>query len=80
MFRKEPALADVPAGNQVRIRRLGGPRSLWLRMVELGLHPGASVKVEGVNSLDGTVEVNVKGSRVSLRHEDAALVFVKMSK
>lgn len=80
MFRKEPVLADVPAGSQVRVRRLGGPRSLWLRMVAVGLHPGASVTVEGVSSLDGTVDLNVRGSRVSLPREDAAMVFVKMSK
>jgi Fe2+ transport system protein FeoA len=48
-------------------------------MVAVGLHPGASVTVEGVSSLDGTVELNVRGSRVSLAREDAAMVFVKMS-
>lgn len=79
MFRKEPALTDVPPGTQVRVRRLGGPRSLWLRMVGIGLHPGAKVRVEEVNALAGTVEVDVRGSRVSLPREDAAMVFVKIA-
>lgn len=78
MDRRYPTLNKVPPGSQVRVRKFGGPRTLWLRMVALGLHPGVWVHVHGPGEPDGTVEVSVQGSRLTLPPEDAARIFVKV--
>lgn len=69
-------LGDLPIGAGGIIDRVGGPRAFRRRLLELGLLPGTKVEVLRVAPLGDPIEVLIRGYRLSLRREDAALVSI----
>lgn len=69
-------LGELPIGGCGTINRVEGPRPFRRRLLELGLTPGTQVEVLRVAPLGDPIEVLVRGYRLSLRKEDAALVSI----
>jgi Fe2+ transport system protein FeoA len=69
-------LADVRVGTTVTIEGVTGAGSFRRRLLELGLLPGTPVTLLGVAPLRDPLELLVRGSSLSLRRAEAALVRV----
>jgi Fe2+ transport system protein FeoA len=67
-------LGELPIGGCGTIASVEGPRPFRRRLLELGLTPGTQVEVLRVAPLGDPIEVLVRGYRLSLRKEDAALL------
>jgi Fe2+ transport system protein FeoA len=65
----ELALADVAC-----VEHVGGERSFRRRLMELGLVPGTRVELKAVAPLGDPLELLVRGSSLSIRRAEAALV------
>ena len=71
-------LSNLKPGQRGRILRITGPGSLKMRLMEMGVVPGTTVEVKRVAPLGDPVEVEVKGYRMSLRREEAAIIEVEV--
>jgi ferrous iron transport protein A len=73
---KLKTLAQIPFGDPVMIRSLLHEEDVRTRLLELGLLPGAEVRLVRRAPLGCPVEVDVSGARFSLRREllDSILV------
>ena len=70
-------LAQLPFQVPCTIRSVGGPRPVRRRLLELGLVPGTRVSVVGVSPLGDPLELEVRGSRLSIRKKDALTIEVE---
>jgi ferrous iron transport protein A len=56
---------------------VNGSRNVRRRLLELGLTPGARVHIVGVSPLGDPLELEVRGSRLSIRKKDALSIEVE---
>jgi DtxR family Mn-dependent transcriptional regulator len=70
------SICSLKAGNCAKISFIRGEHRVLQRLLDMGLTPGTSIKVERVAPLRGPVEVCVRGSKVALGQDIAANVFV----
>lgn len=73
-------LADISAGQTAIILEVTGDDSLAMRIMEMGLIDGQSVRVIGLAPLGDPVEVEISGYRLSLRMAEARRVLVESQK
>ena len=59
------------------IRSVSGSRPVRRRLLELGLVPGTQVTVVGVSPLGDPLELEVRGSRLSIRKKEALAIEVE---
>ena len=71
-------LSELQLGDEGVIVRIGGDAFLKRRLRDLGVIKGERVKVEHIAPLGDPIEVTVKGTRISLRKSEAALVEVEI--
>ena len=64
-------LSALPEGSLCRLESLAGERSFRRRLMELGLLPGADLRLVRRGSLAGLVELEVRGTRISMRKSEA---------
>jgi len=69
-------LKTLRPGVEARVVYVHGGGALRLRIMEMGLTPGALVRVRKIAPLGDPVEILVRGYALSLRRADAALVEV----
>jgi ferrous iron transport protein A len=67
-------LADLAVGQQGRVVRVSGADEISLRLLEMGLTPGAMVKCLGQAPLGDPLEFEVRGYRLSVRKSEAERV------
>ncbi len=72
-----PSLAGTPLRTPVTISSVGGERGFRRRLLELGLLPGTQVEIIRVAPLGDPMEISLRGSRLSIRREEAAQVRIK---
>lgn len=65
-------LSELPVGAKGVIAAVGGARSTRRRLMELGLVPGTAVAVMNVAPLGDPLELQVRGSRLSIRRVETA--------
>ncbi len=65
------ALAQAPLRTACRVLSVGGSRAVRRRLMELGLVPGTPVTVVSVSPLGDPMELQVRGSRLSIRRKEA---------
>ncbi len=70
-------LAEAPIRARVVLRYVGGERGFRRRLMEMGLVPGTELTVVNVAPLGDPLELHVRGSRLSIRAAEAALVQVE---
>jgi len=63
---------------EARVVRVHGEGALRRRIMEMGLTPGAPIRVRKIAPLGDPVEILVRGYALSLRKADAALVEISM--
>ncbi|MCS7386061.1 MAG: ferrous iron transport protein A [archaeon GB-1867-005] len=71
-------LSEVDVGRTVKIVRLKGRGVIKRRLIEMGIEPGAILKVERIAPLGDPIEVRVKGYYLSLRRSEAREVIVEV--
>ena len=69
-------LADVAIGQRGQVTGITGTDEISLRLLEMGLTPGADFLMLGVAPLGDPIEIEVRGYRLSLRRSEAARVSV----
>ena len=70
-------LIDLSPGEVGTINSIRGNRHLQNRLVELGLLSGTDVRLVKCTPFNGTVEIKVRDSYLSIRWDDAQLVELK---
>lgn len=70
-------LRDLKPGECCVVLGLGEKGPVRRRLMDLGITPGADVKVIKVAPLGDPVEVNIRGYELSLRKDEAAHVSVE---
>jgi ferrous iron transport protein A len=70
------SLDRVAVGRSARVADVTGADATSLRLLEMGLTPGVSVRVVAHAPLGDPLELEVRGYRLSLRRSDAARVAV----
>ncbi|MBE1426258.1 ferrous iron transport protein A [Desulfomicrobium macestii] len=71
-------LSDLIPGNSCTITNLYATDRLGQRLLDLGIFPGASIKVLRNAPLEDPMEVEIGGMLLSLRHEEASFVEVQL--
>jgi ferrous iron transport protein A len=70
-------LRSLRVGQRATVASVSGRGPTRRRLLEMGLTPGAVVKVERLAPLGDPVEVSVRGSRLTLRKADIDMVAVQ---
>ena len=65
-----PRRTEIRPGESLRIVRVGGERSFRRRLMELGFLPGTEVRVVRKMEIGDLVELEVRGSYISLRSSE----------
>ena len=68
----------LPLGQEAVITAVGGAGALRLRLLDMGLIPKTTVRVEKVAPLGDRIELRVRGYSLSLRKEDARNIEVEV--
>lgn len=71
-------LAETPLGSRAIVADVTGRDPAAIRLLEMGLTPGTSVRVVGTAPLGDPLELEVRGYRLSVRRSEAASVDVAM--
>ena len=75
-----PTVARLDAlavGDSARVSDVRGADATALRLLEMGLTPGAAVRLVGRAPLGDPWELEVRGYRLSIRRADAARVLIE---
>ena len=68
------SLAELPVGRSGRIAQILGTDEVSLRLLEMGLTPGAEVSLIGAAPLGDPLELELRGYRLSVRRSEAARI------
>lgn len=71
------SLADLNVGQSARVRLVHGVDDVSVRLLEMGLTPGATVLLLGKAPLGDPLEFEVRGYRLSIRRGEAARVEIE---
>lgn len=71
-----PTLDRLVPGTWARVADVSGTDALAIRLLEMGLTPGAPIRLVGRAPLGDPLELEVRGYRLSLRQAEAARVAV----
>ena len=71
-------LDTLPLGEEAVITAVGGKGALRLRLLDMGLIPKTTVRVEKVAPLGDPIELRVRDYALSLRKEDARNISVEV--
>ncbi len=72
---KNNSLDKFPEGCKLRVVKIFGSQAEKEKLLVMGILPGTDVEVERISGLD-SIEVKVRGFRITLRKDEARLVFV----
>lgn len=75
-----PTLATLPIGAQARVIAVGGTGAVARRLMEMGVVPGAQVRVIKAAPLGDPIEVRVRGYHLALRRTEAQTITVMPDK
>ena len=67
-------LTMAKEGEEAKIQRVGGKEEVRLHLENMGIVPGARVKV--ISTISGNVIVNIKESRVAISREMANKIMI----
>lgn len=70
-------LQEVPIGDTVKIKKVGGNGPLKRRIMDMGMTKGVDVFVRKVAPLGDPMEVTVRGYELSIRKEEAVVIEVE---
>ncbi len=67
-------LGTLKAGSTAKLLDIDPCNGLRLRLMEMGLTPGTEVSVLRIAPLGDPIEIMVRGTRLSIRKREAALI------
>ena len=70
-------LRDVKVGDTVQVVKLHGEGAVKRRIMDMGITKGVEIYVRKLAPLGDPVEVNVRGSELSIRKADAEMIEVE---
>jgi ferrous iron transport protein A len=70
-------LRDLKPGQEGIVASIGEKGPVRKRIMDMGVTPGALIKVIKVAPLGDPIEVNIRGYELSLRKSDAAQIIVE---
>jgi Fe2+ transport system protein FeoA len=70
------SLANLPIGAQARVIAVKGSGSIARRLMEMGVVPGAPVRVIKAAPLGDPIEIRVRGYHLALRLVEAQTILV----
>jgi Fe2+ transport system protein FeoA len=73
-------LDQLPLGQEAVITAVGGEGPLRCRLLDMGLIPKTTVRVEKVAPLGDPIELRVRDYALSLRKEDARSITVEVKR
>lgn len=76
---RSASLDQLSPGHATAIADVVGGDAVSLRLLEMGLTPGAEIRMIGRAPLGDPLEVEVRGYRLSLRHSEAARIAIAIS-
>ena len=74
----EKVLKDLKPGEEGEVKRVGGDGAVRRRLFDMGVTPGAPVKMRKVAPLGDPMEVTLRGYELTLRKNEAENVLVEM--
>ena len=72
----EKLLKDLKIGEEGIVKRVGGDGAGRRRLFDMGVTPGAPVKMRKLAPMGDPVEVTLRGYELTLRKNEAEWVFV----
>ena len=72
----ELTLANLPIGAQARVIAINGSGAIARRLMEMGVVPGAPVRVIKAAPLGDPIEIKVRGYHLALRRTEAQSIIV----
>jgi len=75
--KKYHTLKDIPPGKSARVARLTSHGAILKRMLDMGISPGAVIKVKRMAPLGDPMEVAILGYNLSLRKSEANSILVE---
>ena len=73
---KELSLAKLPVGVQARVLAIKGAGSIARRLMEMGVVPGAPVRVIKTAPLGDPIEIRIRSYHLALRLMEAQTILV----
>ncbi len=73
---KDSSLAHLPVGVQARVISVQGRSAVARRLMEMGVVPGAPVRVIKAAPLGDPLEIRVRGYHLALRRTEAQTIIV----
>ncbi len=70
-------LADLPVGSSGRVLSYSGGSRAAMRLRELGILPGTTVRLVRLAPLGDPIEIDVRGFHLSLRKSEAAEILIE---
>lgn len=75
----EKKLSEFKAGESGEVKRIDGEGQIRRRIFDMGVTPGAQIRLKKVAPLGDPVEVTVRGYELTLRKSEAACVVMEVS-
>lgn len=73
------SLASLPIGAQARVIAVNGSGAIARRLMEMGVVPGAPVRIIKAAPLGDPIEIRVRGYHLALRLTEAQTILVTTS-
>ncbi|MDQ1280729.1 MAG: DtxR family transcriptional regulator, Mn-dependent transcriptional regulator [Thermoproteota archaeon] len=70
------SICNLKDGDSAKISFIRGEHRVLQRLLDMGITPGTSIKVERVAPLKGPIEVSVRGSKLAIGKDIVSNVFV----
>jgi len=70
------SLSELPIGKEARVTSINGGGRVMHRLMEMGVIPGAAVKIVKTAPFGDPIEVRVRGYSLAMRRSEAAVVEV----
>ena len=71
-----PTLADMSPGQSATIQEVIGDDAIAVRLMEMGLTEGETIRLIGAAPMGDPLEVSIRGYKLSLRRIEAARIHV----
>ena len=69
-------LRDLKIGESTRIKSVGGQGALRQHFLDMGVVPGAEIKLMKLAPMGDPIELEIRGYTLTIRKEDAAKIEV----
>jgi len=77
--KEDLTLKDLKPGERGKVIKIKGKGELKKRLLDMGIVPGAEIKLEKVAPLGDPIDILIKGYHLSLRKDEAKDILINRS-